>query len=146
MATTRGRPPLSWLDPDAILRLPVGTAVTLQTSGNQSRVTGRITGSVGDEITLEQTGGRERVIATRDIRRGRVVSALFSDNEGVLRVGVPAHVWRGAVVRSTGRRVQVEQIDGTFVWLDEVDLERPEDRIAALPELRRGPVPKARSA
>lgn len=142
----RGRPPLTWLDGPTAAALPTGTALNVQLTGaNSSRLRGRIASHVDTELALDTTRG-EATVTIDSIRRARVVSALYEPGDPVLRRHVPAATWRGGVVRTEGTEVLVEQIDGTFAWFSESELESPEARDPALPALRRGPVPTVQGA
>lgn len=142
----RGRPPHTWLTPAQLFTLPAGTAVCLELTRHAPRVAGRIAGRIADELHLEVGGGRDHTVSRGELRRGRVVNAIYAPGDPVLRVDVPAGLWRGGVVRTDGRQVLVEQMDASFAWLDEAEIERPEDRAAPAPALPRGPVPATRSA
>lgn len=145
-APRRGRPPLTWLSVEQIAALPPGTAVCLELVRHSPRILGRLAGRVAGELTVEVGGGREQVLQLTELRRGRVVGGVYEPGDAVLRVDTPSALWRGGVVRSEGRQVLVEQMDSSFAWVDEAQLERPEDRAIAAPALPRGPVPVSRSA
>lgn len=140
-ATRRGRPPLAWLTPDQIRALPVGTAVVLDTTGRHQRLLGRITGAPGNRLTVATPLEGEVDLGPLDVKRGRQVDALYEPGDPVLKVGVDAAIWRGGVVRTDGTDVLVEQLDGTFAWHSEADLEPAEARDPKPPVLPRGPVP-----
>jgi hypothetical protein len=138
----RGRPPLAWLAGDALALLPVGTAVSVELQGRHGRrLVGRITGVLDGHLELDTTGMGEVSVALISIKRGRVVPALYEPGDPVLLRHVPASTWRGGVVRTDGSDVLVEQIDGSFAWHAEADLEPAEAREPALPPLPRGPIP-----
>lgn len=139
-ATRRGRPPLEWLTPDQLRALPLGTAVSLDTSGRHKRLLGRIT-STGTTLTVASPLEGTVELGPLDIKRGRQVDALYEPGDPVLKRGVDARTWRGGVVRTDGTDVLVEQLDGTFAWHPEDDLEPAEARDPKPPVLPRGPVP-----
>lgn len=146
-ATRRGRPPLEWLSGDRATDLATGTAVSIERTGRHgNRLVGRIlgrtiAGPTDTTLTITTTTG-EVTVTTASIRRLRVVPSLYEPGDPVLRPGIPADVWRGGVVRTAGSDVLVEQLDGSFAWFTEADLEPAEARDASpLPALRRGPVP-----
>lgn len=139
----RGRPALDWLDGPALAALPHGTAVSLELhGGHRERLIGRVTGHIAGALELDTTSAGEVAVDTIRIKRGRVVPALYEPGDAVLQRHVTASAWRGGVVRCDGRHVLVEQIDGTFAWFLESELEPAEAR-SALPPLPRGPVPAA---
>lgn len=142
--TTRrhqGRPALAWLSADATCTLPVGTAVSVETRGRHApRTVGRITAVLATTIELATPRG-DVSIPHRAIKRARTVTGLYEPGDPVLRRSVGAGTWRGGVVRTEGTDVLVEQIDGTFAWHPEGDLEPADARDPALPTLPRGPVP-----
>jgi shikimate 5-dehydrogenase len=139
----RGRPALDWLDAAGISRLPVGTAIALEQHGKHAaRTRGRILAAGTDSLRLSTPRGEVTVTAVA-IKRGRVVDAVYEPGDPVLLRHVPAAKWRGGVVRSQGSEVLVEQIDGSFAWFTEADLEPAEAR-DGLPALPRGPVAAAR--
>ncbi len=138
----RGRPPLAWLDGDAAARLPVGTAISVERHGRHSaRLVGRITGVLDGHVELDTTAMGEVSVPLVDIKRARVVPALYEPGDPVLLRHVPAATWRGGVVRTDGADVLVEQLDGSFAWHAEADLEPADARDPVLPPLPRGPVP-----
>jgi hypothetical protein len=144
--TTRrhqGRPALAWLSADATATLPLGTAVSVETRGRHApRTAGRILGAIAGTIELATFHG-EVTIPVSAIKRARILPSLYEPGDPVLRRDVPAADWRGGVVRTDGTSVLVEQIDGTFAWFPEDDLEPADARDAPLapPVLPRGPVP-----
>ena len=137
--TRRGRPPLSWLDAAATVALPPGTVITVERTGKHvARLVGRIVAAAGGEVELATACGPVTLPAAR-ISRARIVPSLYEPGDPVLRVEVSADDWRGGVVRTDGTDVLVEQIDGTFAWFAEADLEAPEARTTAA-AAPRGPV------
>lgn len=142
----RGRPPLAWLSGDALALLPVGTAVSVELQGRHGRrLIGRITDVRDGCLELDTTSMGEVSMALISVKRGRVVPALYEPGDPVLLRHVPASTWRGGVVRADGAQILVEQIDGSFLWVPEGDLEPAEAREPALPPLPRGPVPAGRA-
>jgi hypothetical protein len=137
----RGRPPLKWLDAAGLHALPVGTAVLVETGGRHAnRLTGRIRSHSASATTIATPTG-EVTLPGNAVKRARTVEAVYEPGDPVVRRGISADAWRGGVVRTEGTQVLVEQIGGAFAWFAEDDLEPPESRDEALPELPRGPVP-----
>lgn len=135
-----GRPPMTWLTPEALRALPVGTAVSVETFAHGPRLVGRIAALTDTHMLL--TGATDDpLVGWSKVKRGRVIAAIYGPGDPVLRRGVSAADWRGGVVRTEGSDVLVEQIDGTFAWFPEADLEPAEARDAAVPATPRGPVP-----
>lgn len=125
---TRGRPPLAWLTADQLDDLTPGTAVSVETLGKHTaRLVGRVLTRTDTHIDLATPSGVVELDRIR-IRRARVVDALYQPGDPVLLRGVHASRWRGGVVRCAGTDVLVEQIDGTFVWHSEDDLEPADAR------------------
>lgn len=126
---TRGRSTLDWITPSDVATLPAGTPVSVETYGKHTaRLVGRILGI--DEtgtLSLMTTRGEVDVHTTR-VKRARLVDALYEPGDPVLKVNVSATTWRGGVVRTDGTEVLVEQLDGSFTWHTETDLEPPEAR------------------
>lgn len=143
----RGRPALAWLTATDLAALPTGTAVSVELRGrHSSRLIGRISSDprTDGHLDLDTTSMGEVSVKLQDIKRGRVVPALYEPGDPVLLRHVPATQWRGGVVRTDGSSILVEQIDGSFAWHAESDLEPAEAREArSLPPLPRGPVPAA---
>lgn len=136
-----GRPPLTWLDPDGLRALPRGTPVTVETTGrHDKRVGGRMVGVTTTGVELATTRGPLSLL-TRSIKRARILDALYEPGDPVVRVGISDQEWRGGVVRCESYEVLVEQIDGSFAWYPEGDLEPADVRDQRPPALRRGPVP-----
>lgn len=134
-APRRGRPPLAWLDVQQLRALPIGTAVVLD-MGSAHNVTGRIASFDSDCVEVETVHADDAVnVPLLRVVRARVVSGLYLPGDPVLKRHVPASEWRGGVVRVRGREVCVEQIDGSWVWLDESVIEPPQarDRVAPVP-------------
>lgn len=131
-----------WLTVPQLLALPHGTAVILERTGarHNPRIIGRITGSTPGTIELSTPRGESSVDRT-DIRRGRIVGALYQPGDPVLLRHVAASLWRGGVVRTDGARVLVEQLDGKFVWYDEDAIEPADARDPSVPTSPRGRVP-----
>ena len=138
---SQGRPPLNWLTLDGIRRLPVGVAVTVQLHGtNTFRVVDRITATDDTSVQLQTPRGPVTLL-NRNVKRARVVSRVFEAGDPVVRVGVDATTWRGGVVRTDGHEVMVEQIDGSFAWFPESDLEPADVRdVKRPPPSARGPL------
>lgn len=137
----QGRPTLAWLDATETAQLPAGTAVSIEPTGRHAaRTIGRITTVANDCIELDTPRG-EVSMPTREIKRARVIDALYEPGDPVLLRHVPAASWRGGVVRCDGTNVLVELIDGTFAWHGEAALEPADARDPVLPKLPRGPVP-----
>jgi hypothetical protein len=134
MSTTRrGRPPLAWLTANETTALPHGTAVSVETHGRHTaRTVGRIASTVDNQLGLDTPRGEVRM-DTAQIKRARIVPALYEPGDPVLLRHVPAAEWRGGVVRTAGTDVLVEQIDGTFAWHAETDLEPADARDPAMP-------------
>lgn len=135
MATTaarRGRPPLAWLDPAAIGALPFGTALVVDQGNHGAHITGRFMAVYDGCLELETTTGEVRINMMK-VRRARVVAALYSEGDPVLRRHVPSGEWRGGVVRVRGREVLVETLSGAWEWISEDELEPPSARDAAVP-------------
>ena len=108
----RGRPALEWLSADVLSQLPHGTAVNLEmTGGHRTRLVGRVILTMNGCIELDTPEMGEVSVKLVDIRRGRIVSAVYEPGDPVLQRHVPATVWRGGVVRTDGREVLVEQIE-----------------------------------
>lgn len=138
----RGRPSLAWVEADQLTTLRLGTAVRVERRGRHTaRITGRITGHGESSIELDTTTMGEISMALTTVRRALVVPALYEPGDPVLLRHVPASVWRGGVVRTSGTDVLVEQLDGQFVWHPEADLEPAEARDPVAPPSPRGPVP-----
>lgn len=130
-----------WLDADALLAMPAGIAVAVETLGRHDRrILGRIAAATPTGLDLLTPRGELTVPANR-IKRARTVAALYEPGDPVLRRQVSATTWRGGVVRCEGTDVLVEQIDGTFAWLGESEIEHADARDVAPPRERRGPVP-----
>lgn len=136
-----GRPPATWLSPEAITRLPVGVVISVERIGaHTARLRGRITHTTRTSVQLTTTRGSVTLLS-HHIKRARIVDDLYEPGDPVLRPGVPAESWRGGVVRSQGTDVLVEQIGGEYAWFPEDQLEPAEARDLAEPLLPRGPVP-----
>lgn len=124
---------------DALAQLPLGTAVSVDQHGRHSRrLVGRITAVHDGHLELDTTAMGEVSMTLVSIKRGRAVAALYEPGDPVLLRHVPASTWRGGVVRVDGTDVLVEQIDGTFAWHPEDDLEPAEARESALVPAARG--------
>ena len=139
----RGRPPMKWLFDDQLRALPLGTAVVLDTTGRHKRLLGRTIATAGGQLAIDTPTEGVVVFGELDVKRGRVVDALYEPGDPVLLRGVAADVWRGGVVRTAGTEVLVEELDGAFAWHPETALEAPEARDRPAPAQRRGPVPRA---
>lgn len=152
--TRRGRPPLAWIDADALRGLPAGIAVTIELRGQHAeRRIGRIVDASDHSITIA-AGAITTELALAKIRRARILPAVFEPGDPVLRPGIEPDTWRAGVVRTEGTDVLVERIesapDGTavegFAWVPESDLEPASARDQPLPRLPKGPVPARASA
>jgi hypothetical protein len=125
----RGRPPLpGWMPASALAKLPAGVAVHLDLGKHRRAMRVRTAFVSVDEVHVTQAGGEPLMFPMDAIVRARVVTGLFESGDAVLRRGVPAAEWRGGVVRCRGAEVYVEQIDASFTWLDESELEHAEAR------------------
>lgn len=130
-----------WLSAPDLATLPLGTALVVERNGQHSRrLTGRLTAHGDDHVELNTTAMGEILMPLTSIKRARIAAALYEPGDPVLLRHVPAASWRGGVVRTDGSAVLVEQIDGSFAWHDESDLEPADARLAAAPALPRGPV------
>jgi hypothetical protein len=140
MAKRRGRPPLEWISPTGLSVLQPGTAIAIEQTGRKAaRTQGRIVQVTRKAVELATTTGT-LTVPLLVIRRARIIGSLYEPGDPVLRRGVPEDVWRGGVVRTAGTDVLVEQIDGSFAWHSERDLEPAEAREVAPPALPRGPI------
>ena len=142
----RGRPPLRWLEPDRIARLMVGTPLAVEMLGRHTaRLVGRLTGVHEDRrmVDLWVPGSGDIALELAGVRRARIVDQIFEPGDAVLRRGVSSADWRGGVVRSQDDQVLVEQVDGSFAWFVETDLDPAESRFVP-PPLPPGPVGRAR--
>jgi hypothetical protein len=135
-----GRPSLNWLTHNALLALPVGTAIAVETTGrHERRIVARIVAASEDSLVLDSPRGPITLHPTR-VKRSRVLAGLYEPGDPVVQRGVDVADWRGGVVRTEGTEVLVEQIDGSFAWFGEDRLEPADvrDHVAPTP---RGPVP-----
>jgi hypothetical protein len=140
-AKRRGRPPLAWVGPDGLKAMPAGIPVMVEMAGDHApRTIGRIR-SHSDALTvLVDRAGELLELDRLRVKRARTIRELYAPGDPVLKRGVPVAAWRGGVVRTDGTQILVEQIDGTFTWLDEIEIEPAEARDQP-PKLPRGPVP-----
>lgn len=131
----RGRPPLTWVSPDRLAELPVGTCVLVDLGDGKARLRGRVAANLGGVLRLRDQAGEVHELAGGAFRRLRVLAALLEPGDPVLLPGVPAGVWRGGVVRAEGDRVLVETLADGLVWFAEADLLSalvPSDRFAGV--------------
>lgn len=113
----RGRPAFAWLTVEQVRQLPQGTAIVLDRGTHKASARGRLIQVTARIVKLSTTE-----VEVGEVKRARVVTDVFEPGDAVVKRGVSASVWRGGVVAVRDGSVQVEQIDGSWVWMPEAAL------------------------
>lgn len=121
---SRGRPALNWLSWDALVLLPVDTAILVDRGDKHARTVGRIMSATDEQIFLLDRRLDMVELTPSNLRRARVIPGLFEPGDLCLLRGDTIRI---SVVAIEGTRVLVRYSDYTEGWLDESLIEYFQD-------------------